>query len=62
MVLFRGYLREKWNAPDSSEGEWMTFGKAKAAIHELHAQAAAEPAMREAIAAFVEDLRAHSLP
>lgn len=62
MVLFRGYLREKWNAPDSSEAEWMTFGKAKAAIHELRAQAAVEPAMREAILAFVEDLRAHSLP
>lgn len=61
MVLYQGYLREKWNAPDVPETEWMTFCKAKVAIDQLRAQALAEPTVIDAIAAFLENWGAQAL-
>jgi exodeoxyribonuclease-1 len=51
---FNVYLREKWSADDVPETEWMTIGKARAAIGTLRAQHVAPDAQMHAIAEFIE--------
>ena len=54
MVLFNGYLRDKWSAPEGPETEWMTIAKAQAAIDDMRAKEATDPRELDVIAAFVK--------
>jgi len=58
MALLDGYLRDKWSTSDAPENEWMTFEKAHAAMADLCAAGGAEPHELDAIALFLEVLRA----
>lgn len=53
---FRDYLDRKWNAPNPSEVEWMTFEKAEEQIAELRAREAIDSAKHDEIIAFMKGL------
>ena len=50
----QGYLRGKWSAPDIPETEWMTPGKAKAAIEEMRGEGVLDAGLLDAINDFVD--------
>ena len=58
---FREHLREKWTAPDDSEPEWMTLGRAKAAIDDLRKGGPHDDSGLDAIADFLEARAAEAL-
>ena len=55
MAQFKGYLRDKWSAPDTPETEWMTVANAQVALDEMRAANAVELNTLDAIAHFIVD-------
>jgi hypothetical protein len=53
---FAVWRRERWHAPEHSETEWTTFGKARQAISEMKTSSSYDLAALEEIEGFISRL------